>query len=79
MLATQVVSRLRDAFQVDVPLRSLFDAPTISELSKLLEGLSAEAAAPRGPALVPISREARRRRLTSLSDGPEPNGGNRGR
>jgi hypothetical protein len=31
--ATQVVARLRDAFGVDVPIRVLFDAPTVEGLA----------------------------------------------
>lgn len=33
LLATQVIFRVRDTFQVDLPLRSLFEAPTVAELS----------------------------------------------
>ena len=33
LLVTQVVSRLRDAFEVDLPLRDLFDKPTIADLA----------------------------------------------
>jgi acyl carrier protein len=37
LLATQVVSRLREAFQMDIPLRSLFEKPTIAELAQHIE------------------------------------------
>ncbi|MEE8587680.1 MAG: SDR family NAD(P)-dependent oxidoreductase, partial [Acidobacteriota bacterium] len=37
LLATQVVSRLRDAFQVEVSVGALFDASTVAELAALVE------------------------------------------
>jgi acyl carrier protein len=36
--AIQIISRLRDVFQVDLSIRSLFDAPTIAELAPIIKG-----------------------------------------
>jgi acyl carrier protein len=33
LLATQIISRVRDAFQMDIPLRTLFEKPTVEELA----------------------------------------------
>ncbi|BAZ22617.1 McnC protein [Kalymmatonema gypsitolerans NIES-4073] len=67
LLATQLVSRVRDAFKVELPLRSVFEAPTIAELSKVVESLKASNVESKAPALVPLSRESRRMKLSSLN------------
>ncbi len=40
LLASQVISRVHQAFQVELPLRSLFEFPTVAELSKSIEANS---------------------------------------
>jgi acyl carrier protein len=66
LLATQLVSRVRDAFALELPLRNVFEAPTIAQLSKLVEDLK-QKNAQQVPALVPLSRENRRVKLSSLN------------
>ena len=39
LLGTQLIARLRDAFGIEISLRSLFDAPTVAELSRVIESL----------------------------------------
>ena len=37
LLATQVISRMRKEFRQEIPLRSLFESPTVAELAQRIE------------------------------------------
>jgi amino acid adenylation domain-containing protein len=58
LLAMQVISRLRATFQVEVPLQSFLEAPTVAQLTEILR--KASGAKSRKPPLRSISREAYR-------------------
>jgi amino acid adenylation domain-containing protein len=53
LLATQLVSRLRETFGVEVPLRAVFEAPTLEGLASRIEKAAERAGA---PLLAPIER-----------------------
>jgi amino acid adenylation domain-containing protein/FkbM family methyltransferase len=53
LLATQVISRLRDAFKIELPLRSLFEAPTVAGLAERILSASAGKAAVTASPILP--------------------------
>src|SRR5919202_1556716 len=55
LLATRVVSRVRDLFAVELPVRALFESPTIAELAKAVEEMR-RAGLPVLPPVVPVER-----------------------
>jgi amino acid adenylation domain-containing protein len=55
LLATQVIMRLREAFQRDLPLRMLFELPTVAELATQIA--QRRAPADRPPPLQPSPRD----------------------
>ncbi len=63
LLATQLLSRVRTALGVDLPVRALFDAPTLAALCEAVEAERARPGAGAGAraTVIPrVSREARR-------------------
>ena len=57
LLATQVAARLSDALGMEVPLRRLFEAPTVAELARVIEQQMVEGGKQRVPQMVRVSRE----------------------
>jgi non-ribosomal peptide synthetase component F/acyl carrier protein len=57
LLATQLVSRVRQVFQVELPLRSLFEQPTVAGLAaRIQKAIQAGTRADESP-IVPVSRD----------------------
>ncbi|HEY2740246.1 MAG TPA: condensation domain-containing protein, partial [Thermoanaerobaculia bacterium] len=57
LLATQLVSRVRSAFGVELPLRALFEQPTVGGLTRLIDELVRSGRGAGAPPLVRSPRE----------------------
>jgi len=67
---TQVASRVREAFGIELPLRLLFKSPTIGELARVIEDRKGSVAAGGdAPPIVPLARAPR---LPAQTAPPDP-------
>jgi acyl-coenzyme A synthetase/AMP-(fatty) acid ligase/acyl carrier protein len=60
LLATQVVSRIREQFRVDLPIRALFERPTVCSLAEGIANSTSVLPHTQEPAIVRVSRETYR-------------------
>jgi acyl carrier protein len=62
LMATQIVSRIREKFQVELAMRILFEQPTICGLALAIEAAKQNGGLEDEPSIVPVAREAYRAR-----------------
>ena len=56
LLATQIASRLREHFKTPVPVRAVFESPSIAELAKRMDSARREEQGMIPPAIIPVPR-----------------------
>ena len=66
LLATQFISRVRDEFGVEVPLRRLFESPTVAGIAAAVEEAKTAGPQPQRPSISRASRSARRVKRSDL-------------
>jgi amino acid adenylation domain-containing protein len=60
LLATRMLSKAREIFQINLPLRKLFETPTITGFAAVVEAMKEKGDGRRTPSITRLSREAHR-------------------
>lgn len=58
LLAMQIISRVRESFQVELPVRSIFESPVLAELAERIEAAMRAGAGMSAPPLLPRDNDA---------------------
>ncbi|NET13338.1 MAG: amino acid adenylation domain-containing protein, partial [Okeania sp. SIO1H6] len=56
LLATQVISRIRQSLAIEIPLKTLFESPTVEQLDKSIEQLTENSTTLQIPVIQPLPR-----------------------
>ncbi len=76
LIAVQMISRVRSVWGVDLPIRTIFETPTIAQIAAAVDALreaAEKSEATAADTIQPVSRSARRVKLTSLQKSDEAN------
>lgn len=66
LLAIQFITRVRQTWQVELPVRALFKSPTVAGVAETIEQLQSNNGKVHVPAIMPVARASRRARWNEL-------------
>jgi amino acid adenylation domain-containing protein len=68
LLAIQFITRVRQHWQVELPVRALFKSPTVAGVAETIKQLQSNNERVHVPAIMPVARESRRARWNELRE-----------
>jgi amino acid adenylation domain-containing protein len=68
LLAIQFITRVRQIWQVELPVRALFKSPIVADVAETIAQLQSNDERAHMPAIMPIARESRRARWSELRE-----------